>query len=300
MSLPDCKSVEVHHWWASPPPKGTSILSQAMDCNYYSDFHGYPGFPGKPESLGLLDGLGKLERISLESPPELDKTILVQLLGHQDSLASNLKHLELRFCNLDPDIISKLIQQASPSLTHVTLLLGGRTNTMGYQEEKPPHLCPLIRDFSKNLVRLEFSAPSVCTEIVYDDDELREIRRNCNRVRTDQSDNYAIHEAILACRKRKKTQYRKECMQEAFREAGNDSNAHIETRTELLLDREEEQRKRLIRNSWKRKIISWQGSCRAERWAELQQGANLAEAGIEWTLASKIPPPFSGWKHIFV
>jgi hypothetical protein len=86
-----------------------------MDCNYYSDFHGYPGFPGKPESLGLLDGLGKLERISLESPPELDKTILVQLLGHQDSLASNLKHLELRFCNLDPDIISKLIRQASPS-----------------------------------------------------------------------------------------------------------------------------------------------------------------------------------------
>jgi hypothetical protein len=171
---------------------------------------------------------------------------------------------------------------------------------MGYQEEKPPHLCPLIREFSKNLVRLEFSAPSVCTEIFYDDDELREIRRNCNGVRTDQSDNYAIHEAILACRKRKKTQYRQERIQKALGEAGNDSNAHIETKTELLLDREEEQRKRLIRNSWKRKIISWQGSCRAEPWSELQQGANLAEAGIEWTLASKILRPFSGWKHISV
>lgn len=105
-----------------------------MSCYYFSNFLGYSGFPGKPESLGLLDGLGKLEKILLESPPELDKTILVQLLGHQASLASNLTQLELRFCNLDPDIIAKLIQQASPKLTHVTLLLGAGQTRVATKE----------------------------------------------------------------------------------------------------------------------------------------------------------------------
>ena len=288
MSLPDCRSIEIHHWWASPPLKGTSILDQAMECNFYSGTE-YASNPS--EMLGLLDGLDKLERISLESTPELDSGILGQLLSPEHSLASNLRHLELRFCNLEPDVIGKLIQQAAPVLTDLTLLLGAKEDTTFYEGEEPPHLCPLIRDFCKNLVRLEYAAPSICTAMFYDDDELQAITQNCNRVNPDQSDIYAIRETVQECRRHKRTQIRKQRVQMALREAGSKSAAQIETSTELLLDREEEQRKRLIqslKSKWKRKIISWRGPCgRFEPWSELQQGADLAEVGVEWTLVGK-------------
>ena len=261
-----------------------------MQSNFFPNNLNLRHFRNPPESLGLLDGLGKLERISLDGPPELDSAILVQLLGHQDPLASNLRQLELRFCNLDPAIIAKLIQQACKSLTILTLFLGGRTDTSFYEGDEPPHLCPLIREFCKNLLCLEFAAPTVCTEIFYDDDELHEIKRNCSKASRDVSDNYAIRETVLDCRMRKKTQRRKKRVQNALREAGKHSDIRLETSTELLLDREEEERKRLVQNSkckWKRKIVGWRGTCAAEPWSELQQGANLAEAGLEWTLASK-------------
>ncbi len=293
MSLPDCRSIEIHHWWASPPPKGTSILHQAMQSEYF------PPFPTQTESLGLLDGLAKLEKISLESPPELDSTLLVQLLGHRDPLASHLRHLELRFCNLDLAVIAKLIQQASQSLTHLTLLLGGRTDTSSYYREEPPHLCPLIREFSKNLVCLEYAAPTLCPAIFYDSDELQEIRKN--RGTTDGSDTYAIRESVLNCRRRKNTRYHKKRIEKALQESGGKSRSHIETSTELLLGREEEDRKRTIQNSrskWKRKLISWHRTCTLQPWTEIQQGADLAEAGVEWTLASKTyrtPLLFGQW-----
>ncbi len=281
MSLPDCKSIEIHHWWASPPPRSASIRNQAAMSYIYSE---YADFPTSSERLGLLDGLGMLEKISLESPPELNSSILVQLLSHQDPLASNLRYLELRFCSLDPAVIAKLLQQVSRSLTHLILLLGGRANTSLYNGKEPPHLCPLIREFCKDLEHLEFAAPTVCTDMFYDDDELREIRKNSNRANPDQSDSYVIRETVLDFRRRKKTQHRKERVQNALREAGTNSVAHVQTSTELLRDREKENRQRMIQNSrskWKRKIVSWRGSCRGGPWSELQQGANLAEAGVE-------------------
>ena len=259
-----------------------------MQCNFYSGSE-YASNP--PEMLGLLDGLGKLERISLESTPELNSLILGQLLSPQHSLASNLKCLELRFCNLEPEIIAKLIQQAAPVLTHLTLLLGGQEDTSFYGEELPPHLCPLIREFCKDLVHLEYAAPRICTAMFYDYDELQAIRRNCNKVNHDQSDSYAIRETVQEFRRQKRTRSRKQRVQMALREAESKSAAQIETSTELLLDREEEERERMIQSSrsrWKRKIISWRGpSCNFEPWSELQQGADLAEAGVEWTLVGK-------------
>ena len=277
-----------------------SILDQGMRCNFYAG-SAYTSNPS--EVLGLLEGLGKLEKISLESTPELDSLILGQLLSPQQSLASNLKHLELRFCNLEPDVVAKLIQQASPVLTHLTLLLGGREDTTMYEGDEPPHLCPLVRDFCKNLICLEYAAPRICTATFYDEDELQAITQNCNRVNPGQSDRYAISETIQECRRRKRIQNRKRRVQTALSEARTKSAAQIETSTELLLDREEEQRKRLIQNSkskWKRKIISWQGLCgRVEPWPELQQGANLAEAGVEWTLVGEICPTISpAWVNL--
>ena len=305
ISFPDCKSIEVHHWWASPPPTGTSILGQAASTNYFPHYPSrpeslgfsileqavgtnyFPRYPSRPESLGLLDGLTKLERISLEKPPELDTTILVQLLGHQNPLASNLTHLELRFCNLDPAVIAKLLQQASQSLAHLTLLFGAMADTSDYDGEEPPHLCPLIRDFCKNLVCLEYAAPTICTELFFNDDELQEIRNNCGKIDSERSDSYAVHQTVLDCRRLKRTEYRAERIQKVLREAGKTSDARIETSTELLLDREEEARERLITSSkskWKRKIISWRGTCGGGPWSELEQGADLAETGLEWTL----------------
>ena len=285
MSFPDCKSIEIHHWWASPPSTGTVILEQAMRTEYF------PHYLSLPTTLGLLDGLSKLERLSLEGPPELNTTILVQLLSHQDSLASNLTHLELRFCNLDLAVTAKLLQQATRKLTHLTLLLRTtRTDTIMDYIEEGPHLCPLVRHFCKNLVCLEYAAPTICREIFFDDDELREIRKNCNPINPDQSDEYAIRQTVIDSRRRWKTQHRKERVQKALREAGKNSDARIEMNTELLLDREEEARNRLINSSrfkWKRKIISWGGTCTGRPWSELEQGADLAEAGVEWTLLGR-------------
>jgi len=104
-----------------------------MNCNYYFNFLDYSDYfniSDKSESLELLIDLRKLERILLKSFSELDKTILIQFLDHQDSLILNFKHLELQFCNFNSDIIAKLIQQVSSSLTHVILLFKERINTM--------------------------------------------------------------------------------------------------------------------------------------------------------------------------
>lgn len=244
----------------------------------------------------------------------------MQLLGNPDSVAVNLSKLELRFCNLDYQTISKLLYHAPPNLKHLVLLCWDHDRDLhGYDATECPHLCPLIRNFSKKLVHLEFAAYTVCRELFFDDLEIRSLRQN--GVTTGlgtkggaiegqgKLDIHAIQETVQACRRQKKSKYRTGRIKEAVMTAkahsegkatsslfgggssANLSAARAQREMEALLDEEEGQRTRLIEGSktpWFRRIITWHGLCNPnDTWEELQLAAGMEETGVEWVVASK-------------
>ena len=256
----------------------------------------------------------------LECPPELDSPLLMQLLGNPDSVAVNLAKLELRFCNLDYETISKLLYHAPPNLKHLELLcLDDDRAFHSHDGAECPHLCPLIRDFSKKLVHLEFAASKFCRELFFDGHELRSLRQN--GVTTglgteggaiegpEKLDTHAIRETIQACRRQKRAKYRNGRIKEAIttakaRSVGTTSSslfgggaganlcaARAQREAEVLLDEEEEQRTRLIEGSktpWFRRIITWNGLCHPnDTWEEVGLAADMEEMGVEWVIASK-------------
>ena len=243
----------------------------------------------------------------------------MQLLGNPDSVAVNLANLELRFCNLDYETISKLLYHAPPNLKHLVLLCWDNDGDFhGYDDTECPHLCPLIRDFSKRLVHLEFAASTICRELFFDDLEIRSLRQNgiTTSLGTEggategdeKLDTHAISETVEACRRQKRSKYRTGRMKEAIRLAtarnvgtttpslfgggasASNSAARAQREAEVLLDEEEEQRIRLIggsKTTWFRRIIAWHGLCHPSgTWEEIQLAAGMEETGIEWVVAS--------------
>ena len=181
-----------------------------------------------------------------------------------------------------------------------------------------PHLCPLIRDFSKKLVHLEFAASTICRELFFDDFEMQSLRRNGITTGlgteggaiegNERLDTHAIRESVQVCRRRKRSSYRASRIQEAITTAKvqkggrttsslfgggggpNLSVARAQREAELLLDEEEEQRYRSVEGSktWFRRVITWHGLCHAnDTWEEVQLAADMEEVGIEWVVASK-------------
>ena len=244
----------------------------------------------------------------------------MQLLGNPDSVAVNLANLELRFCNLDYETISKLLYHAPPNLKHLVLLCCDNDRDFhGYDDTECPHLCPLIRDLSKRLVHLEFAASTICRELFFDDLEIRSLRQNgiTTSLGTEggategheRLDTHAISETVEACRRQKRSNYRTGRMKEAItlakaRNVGtttpslfgggasaSNSAARAQREAEVLLDEEEEQRTRLIggsKTTWFRRIIAWHGLCHPSgTWEEIQLAAGMEETGIEWVVASK-------------
>lgn len=128
ISFPDCLDLEIRHYWASSPPKHANLDLQKRYPNAQTNYgrHHMPHprgiIHGRRDSLdvplrvdqtvGLTNGLKRFESIMLECPPELDSPLLMQLLGNPDSVAVNLAKLELRFCNLDYETLSKLLYHA--------------------------------------------------------------------------------------------------------------------------------------------------------------------------------------------
>ena len=331
VSFPDCLNLELRHYWATSPPVSASLDLQKRYSAYpyyiprqrgaVGGQHGLVDVPLRADQIvGPTKGLKKFESIILECPPELDDLQLMQLLGNQDSVAVNLVKLELRFCNLDYETISKLLYHAPPNLEHLVLLCWDDDRQFHrYDAADSPHLCPLIRDFSKKLVHLEFAASTVCRELFLNDDEIGSLRRNgvATRLGTEggviegqeKLDTHAIRETVQACRRQKRSQYRTSRIKEAITTAktqserittsslfggGADANisaARAQREAEVLLDEEEEQRIRLVQGSktpWFRRIITWHGLCHPnDTWAEVQLAADMEEVGVEWVVASK-------------
>ena len=319
-SFPDCLNLELRHYWATTPPANASLNLGKLyprHSGYYDSNHS-----GSTDLIGSTKGLKRFENITLECPPELNSSLLMQLLGNPNSVASNLKSLELRFCNLDLETISKLLYHAPPNLQRLVLLCWDSNQGFdGFDDREGPHLCPLIREFSKNLVHLEFAASYVCRELFFDDIEKQTLRQNgvTTGIGTtggaiegsENPDVHAIRETVLGCRRHKSTKYRNACIKEAINAAKmqsssssnspslfsggpnlNSTASKAQRDTETLLDEEEEKRSRLIQGSktqWFRRIIAWRGLCRpGDTWAEIQLAAELEEKGIEWVVASKL------------
>ena len=336
VSFPDCLNLEVRHHWATTPPTHASLdLNETCRNDSYHARHNTPhrrrivgahhDLVDRPlradQIVGPTKGLKRFENVVLEACPELDSLLLMQLLGNPDSVAVNLVKLELRFCNLDYETMAKLLYHAPPNMKHLVLLCwddDGQYYSSNWAAEFP-HLCPLIRDFSKKLVHFEFAASTVCRELFFDDFEIESLKKNGittglgaegGAVENHKKlDFLAISETVEACRRQKRSQRRTSRIQEAITTAeaqsggtttsslfggvagGNICAARAQRQAEVSLDEEEEERTRSIEGSktpWFRRIITWQGLCQPnDTWAEVQLATALEERGIEWVMASK-------------
>lgn len=346
-AFPDCKDLEIRHYWATTPPPDASLDLQEAHHAY-----GFPT-PSPPRSqaarlgsrfgrarpsfgqggpsassylpdtelIGSTSGLKNFRTIVLECPTELNSLLFMQLLGNPNAIASDLTSLELRFCNLDDLTISKLLHHAPSKVKRLVLLCcdpqGDTVHDPTYLSYENPetrvHLCPLIREFGKDLVYLDYGAPTVCRELFFDDNEMQALKGNGIETRlgieggaTDrnfvQLDGHAVRETIQSCRKQQHMKHRIERIKIAVGDASTrlgynsmnntDQVANKAQReTEALLDEEEEKRNRLIQGSkapWFRRIITYHGLCNpADTWAEMQIAADMEEKGIEWVLASR-------------
>ena len=331
-TFPNCVNLEVRHYWATTPPKnaGLDLMQQ------YPNHDPYNGFPplyrrGSLPRVGTIDqtidstaGLKRFESIVLECPPEVNSPLFMQLLGNPNAVAVNLTNLELRFCNLSYETYSKLLYHAPPNIKRLVLLCcdnQGLENHGGISG-KVPHLCPLVRDFGRDLIHLEFGAPRVCRELFFDDLEKQSLKShgietdigyNGGTVNRDYGDidAHAIRETVRSCRKQKRAKYRNDRIRAAITAAKSSSKTNSSSNslfgsndatdahqtaikckrdTEAILDEEEERRSRTIENSktpWFRRIVTYHGLCYDDTWAEMQVAAELEEKGVEWVLVSK-------------
>ena len=342
-TFPDCLDLEVrHHWARAPPSHATLDLRREAPrhdryANYYSDsgahlhsgsrrgMGGHMLYSGG--HLGSTNGLKRFERIVMECPPELNSPLLMQLLGNPNAVASNLTTLELRFCTLSYETYSLLFYHAPPNLKSLVLLCcyDREIDYPTSNAKEIPHLCPLVREYSKKLVHFEFGASTICCDLFFDDADRRSLKHSGIATRLGRGDGatneeaegldgHAIRETIQACRRQKRTRYRDDRIKEAINAAcakhttenapksvfGNPGDmgapvqlaGRVQRETEALLDEEEERRSRLIEGSktpWFRRIIMYHGLCDpAYTWAEIQIAAEMEEKGIEWVLAGKL------------
>ncbi|MCJ1275693.1 hypothetical protein MMC21_003496 [Puttea exsequens] len=347
ITFPDCEDLELHHYWAaSPSARATIDYNESYEregLRYRADTtrpsYGLQRFGARRNNaqevparlqMGSTSGLKKIKTALLEYAPEINSALLVQLLGNPNSVASNLTSLELKFCTLDKETISSLLHHAPPKLNRLILLrAGGDTNNDTSND--PTHLCPLIRDFTKNMVHMEYAASMICNEIFFDDAEraslsnsgiaktIEGVRGTFNR--SENLDGHSIRETIQACRTRKRNDYRNDRIKEAIvasqKEStspeaspslfGGISSMHknsankAQREVEAILDEIDEKRRRLIKGSktpWFRRIISWDGLCTGiDSWAEIQLAAEMEEPGVEWILVNKTMPSASQHTH---
>lgn len=306
-TFPDLRSVKLHHHWARNPENSANILAQASTEYEVEEFLGnrYPLWTNQQntevEQLGPCFGLEKLQEIFLESVPELSPSLLGQILNNQASKAHNLKKLDIRFCSLDADTLGFLLQQQIDSLTHFTLFVpasstAGRYGFIGHPQA--PHLCSQIVSFSKNLVYLKYLTSHICHDLFLNEQEkgiLKETGLSAQLMdNSGEVDRHAIRQVIEEYRGRQARLRREQRLSESLAKARVDNSRIYSPALELELDQEEEKRKRLIAESktpWKRSIIGLRGICsrdgRTTQWDQLEQLANMEEAGVEWVLTSK-------------
>lgn len=303
-SFPDLRSLKLHNDWARHPGNPANILAQATR-EYAVLENRYFGLSTRhskePEQLGPCFGLEKLQEVFLESVPELSPSILGQILNNQASKAHNLKKLDIRFCNLDADTLNFLLQQQLDSLTHFTLFVSASSTAdlNGIIDDpQAPHLCSQIVSFCKNLVYLKYLTSHICRDLFLNEQEkwiLKETGLSAQLMdNRGEVDRQAIRQVLEEHRGKQARLHREQRLSGSLAKARVDNPRSYASALELELDQEEEKRKRLIAESktpWKRSIIGLRGICsrdgRAAQWDELEELANMEEAGVEWALTSK-------------
>ncbi|KAG8527595.1 uncharacterized protein KY384_007748 [Bacidia gigantensis] len=183
--LPTELALEIRHHWAIAPKENVSLFPHERSRgpnghDYYLPQHYRP----TQHSFTALDGLEKLQSIKLECVPELDESVMAQLLG-SSKIGSNLSSLELRFCMLADEAITQLLYHAPPNLKHLVILTKARHHSQHHDEEgstrvqkETPHLCPLFRKLGKGLAYLEYGANRICRELFFDDLEIESIAKD--------------------------------------------------------------------------------------------------------------------------
>lgn len=304
-SFPNLRSVKLHHYWARNPVNSANILDQAS-TEYEFLGNRYPRWSNQHnkevEQLGPCFGLENLQEVFLESVPELSPSLLGQIINNQASKAHNLKKLDIRFCSLDADTLNFLLQQQLDSLTHFTLFVpASSTADLNdiINDPQAPHLCSQIVSFCKNLVYLKYLTSHICRDLFLNEQEKEILKETgLSAQLMDNSgvvDRHAIRQVLEEHRGKQARLHREQRLSDSLAKAGVNNPRIYASALELELDQEEEKRTRLIAESktrWKRSIIGLRGICsrdgRAAQWDELQELANMEEAGVEWVLTSKL------------
>ena len=319
LSFPDLKDFTLRHHWAITPPAHTTLDIQ-YHIQHQGRLHPARNHRSNVGSIGDPGGLDKLESIMLEAVPEFTPPVLTQLLGNPLAATSNLTNLDIRFCEVDHSTIAQLLHHAPPKLKRLCLMsrLGDREARLWDRMERRTgpsstcasshHLCPLLREYSKRLERLDYGALSVCRELFFSDDEILSLPETQSR----NLDVYAIQQTIQAVRKHRKARQQNDRIQKTLQQLDlstksfDSTHSSVESATttaasskaqmdvEAALDEEEAQRQRFIdgsRAKWTRRIIAFGGTCNKKRndsysWDELKIAADMEEKGVHWLLAS--------------
>ena len=318
MSFPHLKHLQVRHYWATIPPATASLETDLRRRTYMPQ--------NCFDQIGPLDGLQKLESIVLESPPELDSAVLMQLVRNPKAVASNLTVLDLRFCELDSETIAQLLYHAPPKLARLSLLCVYDNHESRHHHPDhsgravtPYHLCPLVRQFGKRLVHLDFGAAHICRQLFFDEEEMQSLRECGTRTKVggnggldlEKLDEYAVRQTIRHVRDRRHVAAREEAhlgqtldivhasdqpphpnpvSKDSLHNV--DADSLIRPSTDISLGEEEQQRHRWISRSDKksfRRFIAWQGLCdSSDTWTEMMLAADMEEIGVELVLASTL------------
>lgn len=272
---------------------------------------------------GDLKGLDKITNLIVESAPELNDSVLMSALN----FAHKLKVLEL--CNINGlsyEALSQLLPHALPNLTHFTLKIAAnhgasamaRRQLENYQLSSPsndsinplpPHLCPLFRQFARNLQYLNLKAPYLCRDLFLDDVEKSKLEEV--GVRADiggaagapvlsssgeevRVDTIAINEIIKTFRRKREERRFRAAVNEALKEKGVKRGDRKYEVAITGVEYEEEQKRvkrarKINEQKWTRKIRVSQGMCRGgECWAEMGVLASLEEEGVNWLLGNEV------------
>lgn len=288
LSFPHLEEVEIHH--------------------VHTHYNGW-GAPIIPPSE--LKGLQKITRLSVDSAPELNSTVLMSAL----QCAPNLKHLELKnIAELDYDVLAKLLGFALPNLQSFTLHVSPehpaavRARSMLHETDPlttadifapPIHLCPIIRECGKNIPKLDLYLPYICRDLFLTPKErvlLNEAGVKClvgergGELEDGQSLDITSTVKIVGDY-RKALEHAK--TQAAVKERMANAKKEGKDMAITLAEYQEQQvktgRKRAIQQGqWTRTVRASKRLCRSgEAWDELGVLAGLGEEGVTWVLGNE-------------
>ncbi|KAI5805060.1 hypothetical protein EDC01DRAFT_355532 [Geopyxis carbonaria] len=253
-----------------------------------------------------LKGLGRITRLVVSRAPELNDKILMSAL----SLAMSLKKLELKKIEgLSYNAISKLLQFALPNLTHFTLHVKyGDSSARDVERslrhvdtleagphEDVHHLCPLIREYGKNIQHLDIFLPYICREVFLTAAERKKlseagvnisIGNRYGDIGTELLDKTSIVKILTDYRKALSHAKFQQAVKENIKEASTTGKTKAHNLAEYEEDQKKYSRARSIQQErWTRILRTCNKLCRPyETFEELVLLAGLEEPGITWKL----------------